>query len=82
MATPIVRLSPSAHQTLCQLSKRTGRSMQSLLDDAIEALRRERLLDETNAAFAALKRDPKAWKAELEERRAWDATLTDGLEDD
>ncbi len=56
--------------------------MQSLLDDAIEALRRERLLDETNAAFAALKRDPKAWKAELEERRAWDATLTDGLEDD
>lgn len=79
MSTAIVRLSRTAHQTLRDLAGRTGQSMQSLLDDAIEAYRRERLLDETNAAFAALKRDPKAWKAELEERKAWDATLVDGL---
>ena len=31
--------------------------------------------------FAALRRDKAAWEDELRERRAWDATLSDGLED-
>jgi len=31
-------------------------------------------------AAADLRSDPAAWKEELAERRAWEATLTDGLE--
>ena len=34
-----------------------------------------------NEDFAALRRDETAWEDELRERRAWDATLSDGLED-
>jgi hypothetical protein len=32
--------------------------------------------------FAALRSDPKAWAEELAERQAWDATSSDGLEDE
>jgi hypothetical protein len=54
--------------------------MQSLLDEAVEQLRRLKFLAQANAAFAALKADPKAWKAELDERRLWESTLSDGAE--
>ena len=35
-----------------------------------------------NAAYAALRSDPKAWKAEQAERALWDKTLADGLKDE
>jgi hypothetical protein len=53
--------------------------MQSVLDDAIEQYWRDRFLDEVNAAYAALRSDPKAWKEEEAERALWDRTLADGL---
>jgi hypothetical protein len=40
-----------------------------------------RLLDQTNAAFAALQSNESAWQDELAERQDWDATLADGLDD-
>jgi hypothetical protein len=47
------------------------------LERAVETIRQQ-ILDTTNAAYAALKEDPKAWRAELEERRLWEQTLSDG----
>jgi len=54
--------------------------MQTILDLAIEGYRRQRFLQEANAAYASLRSNPKAWKAELNERREWDATMADGQE--
>jgi hypothetical protein len=56
--------------------------MQAVLDEAIEHYQRDKFLDEVNAAYAALRNDPKAWKAELAERALWDKTLADGLKDE
>ena len=53
--------------------------MQSILDSAIEHYRRERFLHGANADFAALKRNPKAWKQELRDRELWDRTVADGI---
>jgi len=53
--------------------------MLALLDEAIEALRRQRFLEQMNAAYAALRADPRTWEAIEGERRAWDVTLRDGL---
>lgn len=53
-----------------------------LLDKAAELLARHDFLEKTNRQYAALKKDPQAWKEELEERGHWDATLLDGLQDD
>ena len=77
---PNIRISPHAKATLRDLAKREGKPMQAVLDEAIDHYQREKVMDEANAAYARLQADPEAWKDELEERRAWDATLNDGLE--
>ena len=37
------------------------------------------MLDEINAAFAAVKRDGTAWREEQSERLAWDGAAADGV---
>jgi predicted transcriptional regulator len=74
-----IRISDSAHGTLRELSRAEGKPMLALLDEAVEALRRQRFLQQVNAAYATLRADPRAWEAVEAERRAWDATLPDGL---
>jgi hypothetical protein len=56
--------------------------MQAFLDEAIDHYQREKILDEVNAAYATLRNNPKAWKAELAERALWDKTLADGTKDE
>jgi hypothetical protein len=55
--------------------------MQEILERAIEGYRRERFLEEVNAAYAALRQNSKEWKEMQAERRQWETTLGDGLED-
>jgi predicted transcriptional regulator len=76
-----VRINDSAHATLRALSKRRRQPMQAILAQAIEEYRRKTLLEDANRAYAALRKNPKAWREEEKERRAWDATLADGLSD-
>jgi len=73
------RISVAAHEILRELSKAEGKPMLALLDEAVEALRRQRFLEQLNAAYATLRADPPTWEAIEDERRAWDATLPDGL---
>jgi hypothetical protein len=35
-----------------------------------------------NAAYAAMRENEDEWQEELRERRLWDATLADGLEEE
>jgi hypothetical protein len=79
---PTTRISENAHHILQVLSAQTGQSHQAVLDAALEAYRRQRFVEEANAAYAALRADPAAWAEELEERALWDTTLMDGLEEE
>lgn len=54
--------------------------MQRTWTDPVEALRRQRFLDQVNAAYASLRADPRKWRDIEAERKAWDRTLGDGLE--
>ena len=80
--SPNVRISPHTKAILRTLAKTEGKPMQAILDEAVERYQREKFLDSVNAAFAALKSDPKAWKQELAERAIWDQTLSDGMDDE
>jgi hypothetical protein len=81
MGATHIRVSEKAHRTLTALSREVGAPVGELVDQAVELLRRQRILDAANAAYAVLRSDPAA-AAELEaERAAWDATLADGLEE-
>jgi hypothetical protein len=57
-------------------------SIQDVVSKAVEAYRRQRLLEQTNAAYAALRADPEGWREELEERELWDNTLADIVDDE
>ena len=80
--TPIARISPRAHALLRKLASEEHSSMQAVLDKAIEHYRRETFIRAANSEFAALKRDKKAWKQEIEERKLWEQTLHDGMSED
>ena len=74
-----VRISDSAHGTLRAMSRAEGKPMLALIDEAVETLRRQRFLEELNAAYGKLRADRRDWEAVESERRSWDATLQDGL---
>jgi predicted transcriptional regulator len=79
--TTTIRVSTYTRDLLQQLARRSGVSMQSVLEQALEQYRRQQLLEATNAAYAALDTDAEA-RANLErERSEWDQTLADGLEE-
>ena len=56
--------------------------MREVPERAVECYRRQRFVEEANAAYAALRADSQAWLQERQEREAWDATLADGLGDE
>ena len=80
MSSVNVRISSNSYQILKTLSQSKGQSMQSVIDQAIEDLRRRKLLEATNSAFSALKGNPAAWREESDERELWENTLLDGVE--
>ena len=68
------RILDSDHALLQELAASTGKQHQEIIHEALEAFHRNRMLDEINAAFAAVKRDGTAWREEQSERLAWDGT--------
>jgi predicted DNA-binding protein len=80
--SPNIRITPRSKALLRSLAKQQGKPMQAVLDEAIEHYQRDMFLDQVNAAYATLRNDPKAWKAEQAERALWDKTLADGLRDE
>jgi len=80
MKSVTVRISEEERKVIKGLSEKLGVSMTEVLNRAIEKYRKEVFLSETNKAYARLKEKPDEWKEELEERKLWDNTLSDGLE--
>jgi len=81
-STSTVRVKAKTQATLRELAAHDGITMSDVLEQAVEAYRRQLFLEELNDAYAALRADEDAWREELEERALWDNTLLDGLEDD
>lgn len=80
MNTQTVRITKSDHAVLARLARQSGKTMTTLLGDAIEALQRETLLQRTNEGYVALKNNREQWEEEMQDRQCWDVTLSDGLE--
>ena len=81
MPTATVRISPETRILLKEISSREKRSIQAILDTAVEEYRRRRFLQEANQGYARLRENPAAWGDEQVERRHWDQALADDLED-
>ncbi len=79
MATT-VRITPRSHALLGELARETGSPMTEVLDAALEGYRRQRLLDQANAAYEGLATDDGAWHAYRQEVDSLNGTVSDGLE--
>lgn len=80
MGSQTVRISDGDHATLSAISEATKRPMSEILGEAVQELRKNHLLKQTNDAYARLKESPALWQEELAERAAWDSTLADSDE--
>jgi predicted transcriptional regulator len=77
MSSTTVRISEGARRNLQELAKQECQPMQVMLEAAREQYRRRALLEEANAASAALRSDPGAWAEEQAKRAEGDAALAD-----
>jgi len=75
MSSATVRISLATREKLRALADQSGESMNAVLDQAVEAYRRHRFLEQANDAYAALRNDPEAWHEEQTERIIWKTTL-------
>jgi hypothetical protein len=81
MTNKIVRVDQETYEALHELVKQRWESMQRALAYAVEAFRRQYVLEKANAVYANLKASPGVWREEEAERREWDATLSHGLDE-
>lgn len=77
-----VRIGERSHMTLRKIAEDRGVTMAEALDVVVQQWEKDDFFQQLNAAYAALKADEDAWNEELEERRLWDQTLSDGITDD
>ena len=77
--TLTIDISEKSHEAAQQISQRDGVSLSQVLENALESYRRQKFLEDTDAAFAALKQNSAAWQEELSEREIWEQTLSDGV---
>ncbi len=81
MTTTTIRVSVEIRDLLQSLAQESGGSMQEVLSVALEQYRRQLILDAANAGYAALRENKAQYAALEQERKEWDATIADGLED-
>ena len=72
-----VRVTKQTHRQLTAIANENGISMQTVLDRAVEAYRRQSFLEALNTDFAALRTQSDEWAEEREERKLWEQTLAD-----
>ncbi len=82
MGQATVRVKEATRAAIKELARAEGRSMQAVIEKAVEEYRRRRFVENVNAAYDGLRNDPDAWAEVEAERTAWDQTLTDGLPSD
>lgn len=80
--TATIQIDQQTCEKLRALSAELQLSMQEVMAKAVEAYRRQQMFDSADRAYRALRADPEAWAEELAERRLFEGTLLDDLEDD
>jgi predicted transcriptional regulator len=75
-----ISISENAGRMLQDLTRGTGQSVVEVIERALSEFQDRQFWEAVNRGYAELRADPEAWAAEEAERRAWDATLQDGLD--
>jgi hypothetical protein len=74
---PTTRISSTGLDLLHDLSREMNQPHTTVLDEALETLRRKLFFERLNQQYANLRSDREAWSEEVAERRLWDRTSAD-----
>lgn len=77
-----VRIDPASHAALSEIARAKHIPLSEALARAVEAYRREWMIQAMDADYAALRAEPNAWAEEQSERASWETTSADGLQDE
>jgi hypothetical protein len=77
-----INIKEATRQIIDQLTKETSQTTEEIIERAVKDYYNKQFWKSANEGWEKLRSDPVAWQEELEERRLWEATLMDGLEDD
>ncbi len=80
MSTTTIRVSKRTRARAAALAAQTGQPISAVVEDAIEAYRADLFWRQAEQALEELAADPEAWSEIMAERKAWEATLADGLD--
>lgn len=82
MTTSIIRVATTFHQKIKSMAKEQKSSMQLILNKALYEYENILFFQEANRGYERLKRDPKAWAEELAERKIFEGTLMDDIDEE
>jgi predicted transcriptional regulator len=82
VASNVVKLKPETYERVKRLARESHTTMQEVVTRGVDALERQEFARAFQDDFARLREDRAAWDEEESERELWDATLSDGLQDD
>lgn len=77
--TNVVRLNQTSNRRLAELSKKSGKSKQAIVEKALEEYHKKQFFESLDKSFAALQENEENWRDELDERRELESSLSDGL---
>ena len=77
MGTTTIRVDTRTHARLLDMSREAGMSLGATVQDAVEALWRQRFAHHSMTQLSELHKDPEAWKAYLAE--AEETHVDDGV---
>ena len=80
MATTTIRVTKRARARAAALAARAGRPISEVVEEASDAYQADLFWRQAEEALDKLAADPEAWSEMMAERKAWDATLADGLD--
>jgi len=78
--TTPVRLSDSAYTMLRRIADEDHKTLQAVINEALQEYDKLRFYRRLNASYQALRDDPKAWAEELQERGQVASTLMDDID--
>lgn len=79
MGRATMRIADATRAVIREVATSEGRTMQAVLDEAIDEYRRRHFIERVNRGYAALRSDRTAAARAAEEQVVWEATLPDGL---
>ena len=81
MTYTTIRIPTETHQLIKELSKKTQEAQQEVVNHALRIYEEQQFWEDVAKFYEDLVNDPVAYAEELEERKLYENTLMDGLED-